>query len=470
LYAPDPGIVELNPQEVWGNLCHNIQKLNSLPQIRKDPIYALSITVSGCEAIPIDKDGNCLYNAIMSMDKRGKEENDWIIERIGINKLYEITGQPPSPFYALNRLIWFRRNRPEIYRKIKKFLCWEEFLLLKFGSKPITDYSVATNTLAFDINKREWSEEILNKLDVERNLFPDTYPSGIEVGTINKKSELETGLVKSAKLVTGGFDQTCAALGAGITKSGMASIGTGTMEVVHVCFNKPTMNEKMLAYGYPFCNHVFNDLYILISLNFCAGALLKWYRDNFSREFDDHAKRRGENAYDTFLKSAVDSQYPVLFLPYFEGSQTPLNDPNVSGSILGLRLRTKNEDIICGMLEGITFDLKLNLEKIEEAGVTLKTLRATGGGAKSDIWLKFKANITGRVIQKMDVDEAGCLSTAVLAGFGVKMFNSIEDTINAWVKVKKEFYPDRELFKKYEQKYFQFLDVYNSISKYRFLQ
>ena len=178
LYTPEPGIVELDPCLVWKTLCDNIKELNSINEVKKDPISALGMSVSGCEAIPIDRDGNTLYNAIMSLDKRGKEENDWIISKIGNERLYEITGQPPSPFYALNRLVWFRRNKPEIFEKIYKFLSWEDYILFKFGADPVTDFSVATNTLAFDIKNKRWSEEILRNVDIDREFFPGAYPAG----------------------------------------------------------------------------------------------------------------------------------------------------------------------------------------------------------------------------------------------------------------------------------------------------
>jgi xylulokinase len=468
-HTPEPGIVELDPDVVWHILRDDIKSLNSTNEVKKDPISALGMSVSGCEAIPIDEDGKTLYNTIMSMDRRGKVENGRIIEKIGNERLYEITGQPPSTFYALNRLLWFRKNTPEIFEKIHKFLSWEDFILFKLGAEPVTDYSVAANTLAFDIKEKKWSKEILSSMDIDREIFPEAYPSGTEVGKISEKIAGETGLARNVRLVTGGFDQACAALGSGVIRSGMASVGTGTMEVMHVCIDSPIFNNKMLMYGYPFCVHAVPDLYMSYSLNFCGGVLLKWFRDNFAREIVKSAEKEGRNIYSELLKYAGKARNPVLFLPYFEGSQTPMNDSEIEGSILGLNLRTEKEDILCGMLEGITFDLKLNLDKIEETCNSIDILRATGGGARSDIWLKLKADITGKTIQKINIDEAGCVSAAVLAGYGTGVFDSVGESIESWVKVTGEFCPDMELFKKYEQKYQQFLSVYESLNKYKII-
>ena len=157
------------------------------------------------------------------------------------------------------------------------------------------------------------------------------------------------------------------------------------------------------------------------------------------------------------MDKANNSMFPVLFLPYFEGAQTPWKNPSATGTILGITLRTKKEDIIRGMMEGITFDLRLNLEKIEESGIKIDTMRASGGGSRSETWLQFKANILGKTIQKLDIDEAGCMSAAVLAGYGSGDFNSVMEIIDDWVKIKKEYRPDPEKFKKYDETYRKFI-------------
>ena len=163
LHTPDIGTVELNPQIVWENLEKNLIQLNSSQEIKKDPVTALSISVSADEALPIDKNGKILYNTIMSMDKRGASENMYINDLIGAEEIYRITGMPPDNLYALNRLLWFKNNIPDIYEKTYKFLCWEDFVLYKLGAEPSTDYSVACRTLAFNIIKNKWAENICKK-------------------------------------------------------------------------------------------------------------------------------------------------------------------------------------------------------------------------------------------------------------------------------------------------------------------
>ncbi|MCL6087708.1 MAG: FGGY family carbohydrate kinase, partial [Actinobacteria bacterium] len=453
---------------VWENLKKNLIELNSFEKIKKDPITALSISVSGDEALPIDKNGNVLYNTIMSMDKRGDKENECINNLIGAEQVYRITGMPPDNLYTLNRILWFKNKLPDVYENTYKFLCWEDFIFYKLGAEPSTDYSVACRTLAFDIIENKWSENIIKKVEVDISKFPDVHPSGTPVGEVSNHLLDELGFKNKIKIITGGFDQSCAALGAGVTENGMVSLGTGTMEVMQVCFNKPKFSKKMMDEGYSFNTHVLKNLYICLSLNFNGGVIFKWYRDNFGYEEKIKAREQNIEVYDLIMDSANNSNFPVLFLPYFEGAQTPWKNPFTSGTILGLTLRTKKEDIIRGIIEGITFDLRLNLEKIQESGIKIETIRVTGGGARSETWLQFKADISGKIIQKLDTDEAGCMSAAVLAGYGTGDFNSIIDTINAWVKIKKEYKPDMEKFKKYETRYLQFVDAYKKTRDMKF--
>jgi xylulokinase len=469
LHMPEEGVVELDANIVWQRLCDNIIELNSFKEVIDDPVEALSISVSGDEALPVDRKGNPLYNTIMAMDKRGEKENSWINSILGAANIYRITGQPPANLYPLNRLIWFKQNKPDIYEKIYKFLCWEEFIFFKLGAEPVTDYSVVCRTLAFDILKKDYSEEILKKTGIDRELFPKAVLSGIDIGKVSKKLAAELGFKKDVSIVTGGFDQICAALGSGVVKDGMASVGTGTFEIMQICFTSPLNDSKLMQYGYPFCNHALADFYITMSINYCAGVIFKWYRDNFGYYERELADKANLNLYDVIMDSALQSKFPVLFIPYFEGSQTPKNNPDATGAILGMTLRTTKEDIIKGMFEGITFDLKLNLEKLGQTGIKIDAIRATGGGARSDTWLQIKADVTGKTIQKIDIDESGCMAVAVLAGYGAGKFNSVQEVLEKWVKIGREFKPDMKKFEKYHEKYLQWLKVSESLDRFRIL-
>ena len=220
------GTVEYNPEEVLESVKIIIRKINSHPEVIKDPVEAFSLSVPGDEVLPVNRDGKALYNMICSLDIRGIEENSVINKKIGVRKLYEITGLPPSNMYALNRILWLKNHCPEIYDNTYKFAPWDAYIFKNLGYGCVSEYSVCSRTLAFDIINKRWSEEILNKTGIPTALFPECIPSGRLIGEMPEDLKTELGFKKKVTAVTGGFDQICAALGAGVIENGMASVGS----------------------------------------------------------------------------------------------------------------------------------------------------------------------------------------------------------------------------------------------------
>lgn len=460
------GLVEYNPLEVLGSVEAIIKSINSHSGVGRDLVEAFSISVPGDEALPVDRDGKAIYNMICSLDKRGINENALINKKIGIRKLYNITGLPPSNMYALNRLLWFKNSKPGIYNKIFKFASWDSYIFKNFGLECVSDYSVCSRTMAFDIVKKDWSEEILNKLDISRDIFPECLPSGKAIGFLPDSICKKLGFQKKVCGVTGGFDQVCAALGSGVIKNGMASVGSGTVECMQVIVPNLITSDIMLKSNYPFSNYTLEDFYICLAINFGGGSLLKWFRDNLAYEDKLEADERNMDIYRLFDEKAVVSQNPLLVYPYFEGAQTPLNDPYAKGIMMGFNLGTKKEDIIRGILEGITYELKLNIDTLEKNGVRIDSLNVSGGGSKSDFWLQLKADITGKPICSLNINEAGCLAASVIAGYGIGKYDSISDAIGKIVKIKKEYHPEKKKHDYYLNRFEIYKKIFPLISKY----
>jgi xylulokinase len=459
------GLVEYNPEEVLESIKDVIRNVNFHSDIARDPVEAFSLSVPGDEALPIDKNGKALYNMICSLDSRGLRENALINKKIGIRKLYNITGLPPSNMYALNRLLWLKNSQPGIYGRAYKFASWDSYIFKNFGLDCVSDYSVCSRTLAFDIVNKKWSVEILSAFDIPEELFPECLPSGKVVGVLPDSIAGDLGFKKKVYGVSGGFDQICAALGSGVIKEGMASVGSGTVECMQVIVDNPITSETMLKNNYPFSNHVLEDSYICLAINFGGGSLLKWFRDNMSYEEKLEAESRKIDVYKLFDEKASRSKNPLLVYPYFEGAQTPINDPFAKGIMMGFTLGTKKEDIIRGILEGITFELKLNIDTLERNGIKIDSLNASGGGSKSDFWLQLKADITGKPIRSLNVNEAGCLAAAILAGHATGKYDSISDAVGRIVKIKKDYYPDRKNSGYYCSRFELYKKIYPLISR-----
>lgn len=466
LIISDEGFVEYDPELVLKSARSVIKEVNCDALVAKDPVEAFSISVPGDEALPVNKDGKALYNMICSLDCRGITENIEINNKIGIKKIYGITGLPPSNMYALNRLLFFKKNLPEVYNNTFKFASWDAYIFMNMGCDCVSDYSVCSRTLAFDILKKNWSEPILKKLEISQDIFPECLPSGKVIGTLPLNLENELGFKRKVSVVSGGFDQICAAFGSGVLKKGMASVGSGTVECMQVAVAKPITNDEMLKSSYPFSNHILNDLYICLAINFGGGSLLKWFRDNLASEEKKEADQRSIDIYKLFDEKAALSKNPLLVYPYFEGAQTPLNDPCAKGGFLGFTLGTKREDIIRGIMEGITLELKLNIDMLEQNGIKIDCLNASGGGSKSEYWLQLKADVTGKTIRSLNINEAGCLAASIIAGYGTGIYSSMEEAAYNIIKIKKEYYPDKSKAEYYKNRFQVYKKIFPLISEY----
>lgn len=471
LNSPQSGWYELHGDTVWESVKEVIRRINAYKEVEKDPVKALSVSVSGDEFVPVGQNNEILYPTIMSQDIRGKEEIEYLENIFTREKLYSITGLPAHPKYGINRMMWIKRNLPDIYKRAKYFLGWEDFIYLRLGIEPVTDYSVAARFMAFDIHNRKWSEDILDAAGIDKSRLAKVVPSGTCVGYVNKNIGSELGFKEKVSIVAGGFDQACAALGAGVTKPGTAVVGTGTMESMGIAFNKPVTSDEMLKNNYAWNIHVVKDMYICSSTNVGGGQILKWYRDTFGEMEKEEAKRRGLNVYDMILKDLPKIPSGLLVLPHFAGSGPPYKDPNSLGAILGLKIATKKNEFILGLLEGITFELWQNIENIERGiGYEIDEIRTVGGGAKSDFWVRLKSDMLNRVILRPEVIEAGCLAAAILAGTGIGIYSSTEEAAERLISIKDRFDPEikrhsmyKPYFEEYKKVYLLVKDINHSL-------
>lgn len=461
LATPNPGWEELDPDLVWKSVQTVIKK--SLEGYKGDSIKAISVSSFGEAVIPIDHDGNVLHNSIIYIDVRGQEEAAYLKSRLGNDKILGITGTLAHPMYSICKIMWMKKHRPEIYKRTWKFLLFADFVLFKLGAKPHTDYSLAARTMAFDIINKRWSPEILECAEVEENKFGEAVQAGTVVGELSKEIAEELGLPRSVILVAGGHDQPCAALGAGVIKSNLAVDGLGTTECVTPAFDRAILSDTMANNNFACVPHVVRDMYVTYAFTFTSGSVLKWFRDNFGSIYLGDAVKSNVNLYSLLIEKAINCQTDIFLLPHFAGAATPYMDMEAKGAIIGLSINTKAEEIIKAILEGITFEIMVNVERLEEAGINIDELRAVGGLAKSDQYLQLKADIMGRKVTSMQVSEAGTLGVAILAGTASGMFGSIEEAVKCLVKTKKEFYPDKKLHDIYMEKFQTYKKIYPAV-------
>ena len=458
---PKPGWVEMNPNGIWRFTREVIREVSL--KTKKDPIKALSLSVLGEAVTPLGKDGKPLCNSITSIDKRSVEEARWLEETLGKEYLFQRTGMPAHPSYTVSKILWIKNHRPDIFEKTWKFLLYEDFILYKLGFEPVIDYSLAARTMAFDIHTKTWSGEILQKSGIDKSLLARALPSGEVLGKISPKIAKELGLSLDTVAVLGGHDQPVNALGAGIIEEGKATDACGTAECVTCVSSKLNLSASKLTYNYPAYPHVIEDKFVTIAYLYTAGALLKWYRDNFAYEEKKIAEREKKDIYEVITEQVEDKPSSLLLLPHFVGSGTPWLDPSSKGALIGLTLQTKPKDIIRAILDSVGYELRVNLEFLEKSEIKVDELHAIGGGAKSQEWLQIKADITGKRFISLEISEAGCLGAAILAGKSIGIYTSFEEAIQKLVRYKKVFSPQEGKRKEYEKKYRTYKKLYPSL-------
>jgi xylulokinase len=302
LLHPRNDWAELDANRIW-NLTEEVLK-TAIASAKNDPVKALSISVQGEAVVPVKKDGQVLCNFVVTFDKRTQPQYEWWNQTLGKQRIFEISGMPLHPMYSVNKIMWFKENMPELFGKAWKFLCVEDFIIYRLTGETVIDYSLAARTMAFDVRKKVWSEEILGKADIDSRVLSSVVPSGYVVGKVMQPVADELGMTGDVFVVTGGHDQPCGALGAGIIGAGMAMNAIGTSDCVCPAFEKPILTSSMLEGNYSCYPHVVGDMYVTIAFNLTGGLLLRWYRDTLCQYEMEEAAKTGKDVYDIIVERA----------------------------------------------------------------------------------------------------------------------------------------------------------------------
>lgn len=459
---PRPGWAETDPDQIWNAIR---QVISQAVAGASSPVEAISTSVLGEGFHPIDKDGNPLRKTITSVDGRAQAETDAIGEQRSEIEIFEMTGMALHRSYALPKIMWIRDNEPDVFRNTWKFVHYGDYVSMKLGVEPVVDQSIAGRTLALDVRQRDWCDEILEVAGIGRELLPRVAPAGEIIGEIPSSIASELGLPAGVKVVTGGHDQPVCALGAGVLDPGLAADTTGTVECMTIPMEKPVLTEAMLKQNLSVYPHVVPDRYVTLAFVYSAGNVLKWYRDNFASEERREAEMTGEDVYDIMVGRAAPGPSEVFLLPHFTGSGTPYLDGDSRGAILGLRLTAGPEHMVRAILDGIAYEMRINLEALKKAGIKVQRLHTIGGGAKSDEWLQSKADILGARLHALDVSEAGCLGAAMLAGTAIGVFPDLHTVADHLVQERRIFKPRRAKRKLYNKAFKVYKKIYSSIKK-----
>lgn len=453
---------ELDPWEVWKEVkAATAEAVSGI----KEKIYAIGVTSFGETSIFVGENDKPLMNALLYIDPRGEEQCKKLVEYFGENYFNEVTGMQPQSMYSISKLMWVTENCPDIYKKTKRICQFGDYIVYLLCREAQIDYSLACRSMAFDYRKLEWKEEILKFAGIDLNKMSKPVPTGSKAGRVRGELAKELGLSEDTIIVTGCHDQIAAAIGTGCLQKGMAVDGTGTVECITPVFEEPRFPKAMYKNNYVMVPYVMPSSYVTYAFSFNGGSLLKWYRDQIAPLEAQVYKKCGKSPYDGF-NAQMRTQDPsgLLVLPYFSGSATPYMDGDACGAILGIRDDTTSIDIYQGLMEGVTFEMRFNLECLAEAGIQVEELRATGGGAQAELWLQMKADILNKKIVTLGSAQSGTLGCIMMAGTACGIYEDLETAAQIFVKPGKLYLPNTERHQRYEDYYQKYKRVYAAVS------
>lgn len=421
---------------------------------------AVCISSFGESFVLLDKTDEVLFYPMLYTDPRGEKEAEYVRGQVGSERLFAVTGTVPDAMYSVSKLLWIRSNCPEVYARADKLLLICDYLGYLLTGERVIDYSLAARTGVFDVHHKQFSEEILQKLGIDRALFSRPIPTGSIVGELKESVKQALGISGSCKLVLGSHDQVCATIGSGVIAGGEASDGMGTVECITAVFDRAPTDLRFGEMGYcvvPFLR----DYYCTYMFNYTSNVVVNWFRRDIL-----HGYKGEEKEQFAYLEGRDRPPTDVLMLPYFTGCATPFQDKNAKGAFLNLTKETTDLDLYRSVLEGTSFEMKLNLETAAPFGIRVEEMTATGGGANSALWLQIKSDILRIPVRTLRSSEGGLCGCAMLCAVALGACSDLADARKVFVRYKDGYAPQEKYRTVYAEKYQKYRKLYQTLKEF----
>jgi xylulokinase len=433
--------------------------------LHADAVTGIGVTCQGEAFTALGPTGAILNNAMVSFDTRAAALAQSWPAQFGARRLYELTGHTAHPMFTLFKILWLREHRPDVWETAQRFYCFEELLHARLGLDPAISYPLAARTMLFNVRTHRWDRDILAAVGLDEQRLARTLPAGAAVGRLSTAVARELNVLPGATVTAGGHDQPCGALGAGVTAPGRAMYGMGTVECICPAFPTAVFSESLFDGNLCTYDFTAGGMYTTVAFSLTGGNLLRWYRDQWGAAEQRQADEQKRGVYDLLMEGMPEAPTGLLVLPYFTPSGTPYFEAHAGAAILGLTLGTQRGEVLKGLLEGVSLEMKLNIEILREAGVHITELVATGGGAKSPRLLQLKADVLNRPITVVEVTEAGCLGVAMLACAALTN-EPLAEIARRWVRPVQAVEPRPAHAAVYEARFQHYRGLYHALKPF----
>ena len=403
-------------------------------------IDAMGVTSFGEAFVLMDGDGHPLRPILLCTDSRGADETKAFVASFGAERAARISGVMPSESYSFPKMMWIKAHEPEIFARARYAMLVEDYVIYLLTGERVIDHSLATRTGAFDIHRLDWSTEILDAAGLPAGMFSRPVPTGTVAGVT----------ADGTAIVAAGHDQVACAVGAGAFEPGKAAEGAGTVECMTPVFRDIPATIGFQRDNYGIVPYFGN--YVTYAFSYTGGELLRWCADDLCGR-----------THEELQSGAYDGPTGLLVLPHLAGAATPYMDSGAKGAIIGLTLGTKARDVYLACMEGVAYEMRLNRERLAASGVLFDRLVATGGGARSKLWMQIKSDVLGIPFDALEVEDAGTVGCAMMAGVAAGAFRDLKEAAAAMVKRTDTYEPDPARHARYSDVYARYEKLYAAV-------
>ena len=437
LSTPQPGWAEQDPEDWWR------AAEAALAAVGSDGVAGIGLSGQMHGLVALDNADRVLRPAILWNDQRTGAECAEIEARFGLRELVRLTGNRALPGFTAPKLLWLRRHEPDVYARIARVLLPKDYVRLRLAGEHATDVADASGTLLFDVRQRRWSGEVLEGLEIP----PDWVPPALESTGLSGRTA--DGLPVAA----GAGDQAAGALGVGVDRPGPLSVVLGTSGVVFAAL--PAFAADPDGRVHSFC-HAVPDGWHAMGVMLSAAGSLGWLREVVAPgEPPDEVVAEAEP-----WPPGVEG---LTFLPYLAGERTPHVDPAARAAFAGLSLRHDRGALVRAVLEGVAFGLRDSLELLRAIGVEPGSARVSGGGARSELWLRIVASVLELPLERTAAEEGAAFGAALLGGVAAGVFTDVQEAVAATVRVRDTIEPEPEWIEPYAHAYRRFRSLYPAL-------
>lgn len=465
MYQPENGWAEQEPMDWWNAVKSTVNTVISQSGVAASEIKGVGLSGQMHGLVMLDKDNNVLRPSIIWCDQRTAAECVEIEEKVGRERLIEITANPALTGFTASKIMWVKKHQPDIYAKCEHILLPKDYIRFMLTGEYATEVSDASGMQLLDVPGRCWSDEVLEKLEIDKALLGKVYESPDVTGYVTSEASKATGLAVGTAVVGGAGDNAAAAVGTGVVKEGKAFTTIGTSGVVFAHSDKISIDPKGRVHT--FCCAVPGAWHVM-GVTQGAGLSLKWLRDTVCSEEVLEAKAQNKDPYYIMDKEAENigiGSDRLLYLPYLMGERTPHLDPDARGVFFGLSAMHGRPHMIRAVMEGVSFSLMDCLSVFSEMGITPDSMIACGGGGTSKLWRNMLADIYNCPISTIASKEGPALGVAILAMVGTGMYDSVGEACEAVIKPGTIQTPETENHEKYMRFYKRYCALYPALKE-----